>query len=115
MRWTVAEEQAGRPFAGRQLGEELADVGRAGGERVEVMGVEVLAVLVQVGAVGVEGVAGEASLQLQVGEEVEDQALEAGLGLRRIGDDHGREVLLSSPQPLIGKGPCVSAAGPVAV
>ena len=43
---------------------------------------EVLAVLEQVGAVGVERVAGEAALQLQVGEEVEDEALEAGVGCR---------------------------------
>ncbi len=75
---------AGGPvLAGRQLGEELADVGRAGRQRVDVVGGEVLAVLVQVGAVGVERVAREAALQLQVGEEVEDEALEAGLGSDR--------------------------------
>ena len=69
-------------------------------KRVEVMGGEVLAVLVQVGAVGVERVAREAALQLQVGEEVEDEPLEAGLGARWIGDDHGGGVLPAAPQPL---------------
>ena len=49
-------------------------------QRVEVVRREVLAVLEQVGAVGVQGVAREAALQLQVGEEVEDQGLEAGVG-----------------------------------
>ena len=41
---------------------------------------EELAELEQVGAVGVERVAGEAALELEVGEEVEDEALEARIG-----------------------------------
>src|SRR5687768_18011002 len=41
---------------------------------------EELAELEQVGAVGVKRVAGEAALELEVGEEVEDEALEAGSG-----------------------------------
>ena len=73
--------RAGRAaVAGRQVGEEVCDVGRPRLQRVEAVGGEVLPVLEEVGAVGVQGVAGEAALQLQVGEEVEDQALEAGVG-----------------------------------
>ena len=73
-----------------------------------VVGGEVLAVLEQVGAVGVERVAREAALQLQVGEEVEDQALEAGVGagpapargrwLDR--DRHGGWFSRAAPHPL---------------
>ena len=82
--------RAGRAtLAGRQLGEEVGDVGGARLQRIELVGGEVLAVLEQVGAVGVEGVAGEAALQLQVGEEVEDQALEAGFGRGRKGGTAG--------------------------
>ena len=65
--------------------------GRAS-QRVELVRGEELAVLEQVGAVGVERVAREAALQLQVGEEVEDEALEAGRRLPERGldcDGHG--------------------------
>jgi hypothetical protein len=69
--------RAGRavPLPGRQLGEELGDVGRSRLQRVALVGGEELAVLEEVGAVGVERVAGQAPLQLQVGEDVEDDAL----------------------------------------
>ena len=81
--------RAGRAaVAGRQIGEEVADVGRARRERVEPVVGEELAVLEQVGAVGVQRVAREAPLQLQVGEEVEDEALEAGID-RSGGPLHG--------------------------
>ena len=66
--------------ARRQPGEELGDVGRLASVAVAVLGREVLAVLQQVGAVRVQGVAGEAALELQVGEEVEEQGLEPGIG-----------------------------------
>ena len=72
----------GPPLPRRQLGEEVGDVGAARLQRIPFVGGEVFPVLEQVGAVGVEGVAGEAPLQLQVGEEVEDEGLEAGLGAR---------------------------------
>ncbi len=77
-----------------------------GRQRVDVMGREVLAVLVQVGAVGVERVAREAALQLQVGEEVEDEPLEAGLGADRgrCGDWHGGGVLPAAPSTLAAQG-----------
>src|SRR6476646_5396835 len=86
------------PLPRRQLGEEVGDVGAARLQRVAVVGAEVFAVLEQIGPVGVEGVAREAALQLQVGEEVEDEALEAGVGaglggrarrLRLYRDGHG--------------------------
>ena len=70
----------GAAVAGGQVGEEVGDVGRPGLQRVAVVLGEELAVLEQVGAVGVQRVAREAALQLQVGEEVEDEALEAGVG-----------------------------------
>ena len=81
----VEAEQAGPALAGRQLGEEVGDVGWPRRQRVELVRGEVLAVLEEVGAVGVEGVAGEAALELQVGEEVEDEALEARVGARGAG------------------------------
>ena len=81
MRWIV-DGRAGRAaVAGRQLGEEVGDVGRAAPSSASsVVRGEELAVLEQVGAVGVQRVAREAALQLQVGEEVEDEALEARVG-----------------------------------
>ena len=85
-------------------------------ERVEVVGGEELAVLVQVGAVGVERVAREAALQLQVGEEVEDEALEAAI---RCGDwrwrsatDHAAGVLRSAARPSWARGLCGSPRPP---
>ena len=78
----VDAEQGGPAVAGREVGEELGDVGRPHRERVGFVRGEELAVLEQVGAVGVQRVAREAALQLQVGEEVEDEALEALARLR---------------------------------
>ena len=52
----------GATIAGRQVGKELGDVSRSGRERVEVVGTEILTKLQQVAAIGVEGVAREASL-----------------------------------------------------
>jgi hypothetical protein len=68
--------------ARRQVGEELGDVRGAHGERVHLVGGEELAVLVQVGPVGVQRVAREAALELQIGEEVEDQSREPPAGVR---------------------------------
>src|SRR5215218_4783142 len=62
----------GAAFAGRQLGKEVGDVGGARLQRVAFVRREVFPVLEQVGAVGVQGVAGETSLQLQVGEEIQE-------------------------------------------
>src|SRR5215207_7658678 len=101
--------RAGRPaLPSRQLREEVSDVGRTRLERIAAVRGEVFPVLEQVGAVGVEGVAGEATLQLQVGEEVENEGLEASIGprfCRRAGgpgfdrDRHGRCFLLSGYNP----------------
>ncbi len=85
-------------LAGRQLGEEVGDVGRPRLQRVTIMGAEVLAVLEKISAIRVQGVAREPPLQLQVGEEVEDETLEASASARggwgpRLkgldGDSHG--------------------------
>ncbi len=58
--------------AGCEVGEEVADVGWTGSQRIELVRTKKFAVLEQVSAVGVERVAGETPLQLEVGEEVED-------------------------------------------
>ena len=109
-----------RPSAGCQLGEELADVGRPRLQRVEAVRGEVLAVLEEVGAVGVQGVAREAALQLQVGEEVEDEpskrASAPGSAWARTEiegfdrNSHARLVLAAHPQPLRRKGLCAVTA-----
>ena len=78
----VEAEQARAAVAGGEVGEELGDVGRPHRERVGFVRGEEFPVLEQVGAVGVQRVAREAPLQLQVGEEVEDEALEALARLR---------------------------------
>ena len=70
-----------------------------GRERVDVAIGEEFAVLKKVGAVGVQRIAGQAALELQVGEEIEDKALEAGLGAWGIGDDHGGGFSLSCRRP----------------
>src|SRR5207342_157607 len=64
--------------AGGQLGEEVGDVGRAGGERIRLAPGKELPKLVKIRAVRVERVAGEPPLEFEVGEEVEDQPLELG-------------------------------------
>ena len=66
--------------AGRQLGEELGDVERRRVGRADVALGEKAPVLEKVGAIGGEGVVGQPALELEVGEEVEDQRLEARVG-----------------------------------
>src|SRR3954454_614068 len=65
--------------AGRQVGEEVADLTRAGVERRQVVLLQVATELEQVAAVCLESVAREAALELQIGQEVEHEVLEPRL------------------------------------
>jgi hypothetical protein len=60
----------------RQVGEEVSDVGALDRGRGAPAGADEGAELQEVGPVGVEGVAGQSALELEVGEEVEHQRLE---------------------------------------
>src|SRR5206468_1660558 len=62
--------------AARQVGEEVGHVGARGGDWRHVARVEEAAVLEQVGAVGLERVARQPALELQVRQEIEHQVLE---------------------------------------
>ena len=70
----------GRP-AGREVGEEVGDVGPLDLRRAAAPRREEHAELEQIGAVGVERVPREPALELQIGQEVEDQRLEPRLDL----------------------------------
>jgi hypothetical protein len=63
-------------------------------QRVRPGSPQVRAELLEVRAIRLERVAGEAALELQVGQEVEQQVLE---GLRRDRDRHGRESFAAAP------------------
>src|SRR4051794_1172575 len=78
-------------------GEEGGELGVAGLERVQVALGEPGAELHEVRAVGLERVARQAALQLEVGEEVEDEVRE---GARWGGDGHGRVIRPRSPLSL---------------
>jgi hypothetical protein len=73
--WRVAV----RLGADRQLLEKVRHIGRCGVERGQLALLEEAAVLQQVGAVRVQRVTRQASLELEVGEEVEHQVLEPAL------------------------------------
>ena len=78
MRWIVAAEHGGLPFPVASSARNSETSVGPDGERVGTALGEKGPVLQQVGAVGVERVAREPTLELQVGEKVEHQALEAG-------------------------------------
>ena len=82
--------------AGRHVGDEVGEVAVRRGQRVGVRALEVRAELKQVGPVGLERVAGEPALELQVGQEVEQQVLER-LGRRR--DRHGGSEFAAAKEP----------------
>ena len=74
--------------AGRQLGEKAGELGVAERRRVEAVAREEVAELQQVGAVGLQRVARQAALELEVGEEVEHVVLERARGGCWAGDGH---------------------------
>ena len=80
----------------------------AGGQRVHIPAGEVGAELQEVGAVGLERVAREAALELEVGQEVEQLMLEAP----RLGADHrhGSGFARAAARPLACKGACAVRA-----
>ena len=73
----------------------MADV-----QRVVAVGIQVGAELQQIGAVGLQRVARQASLELEVGEEVEHQLLERAR--RGGGDCHGATFAPREASPLVG-------------
>jgi hypothetical protein len=78
---------------GGELGGEGGEVGVGDGERVEPAAAQPGAVLEQVGAIGLERVARQPPLELEVGEEVEQQVLERLRPGRRRRDGHSAEFV----------------------
>jgi hypothetical protein len=80
--------------ARRELGDELGEPGVVELQRIAARALQPLAELQEVGAVGLERVAREPALELEVGEEVEDEVLE-GLD----GDGHGTGFAAAAASP----------------
>ena len=83
MRFRVAGLHGGlSPAPVARLGQEIGHVGALGVRRPLAARAEEGPVLEQVGPVGGQRVARQAALELEVGEEVEQQPLEAGVDFR---------------------------------
>ncbi len=104
-----------RGRSGREVGEEVGDVGALDRDRVAPARMQEGAELEQIGPVGVERVAGETALELEVGEKVEHQRLEVGIGARLWlgdGDRHGAWFLAAGRRTLPVQRPLARSRSP---